>query len=79
MTPGVDRQTAPTGTRLLRGLGGKPTSPGLADHLDRWGALPHHRPAVLMDELEASGLVGHGGAWFPVASKWRYIRVCSMS
>ena len=29
------------------------------------------RRAACMDELEASGLVGHGGAWFPVATKWR--------
>ncbi len=62
-----------TATRLLHGLvGGSAPDPGLRTHLDRWGEL-HHRPQQLIDELEASGLVGHGGAWFPVAAKWRAV------
>ncbi len=62
-----------TTTRLLHGLvGGGAPDPGLRTHLDRWGEL-HHRPHRLIDELEASGLVGHGGAWFPVAAKWRAV------
>ncbi len=27
--------------------------------------------SMFLDELERSGLRGHGGAWFPVATKWR--------
>ena len=60
-------------TRLLHGLvGGGAPDPGLGTHLHRWGEL-HHQPHWLIDELEASGLVGHGGAWFPVAAKWRAV------
>ncbi len=60
-------------TRLLHGLvGGGAPGPGLGTHLDRWGEL-HHQPHRLIDELEASGLVGHGGAWFPVAAKWQAV------
>ena len=44
----------------------------LRSHLERWGEL-HHQPQRLIDELDASGLVGHGGAWFPVAAKWRAV------
>jgi NADH:ubiquinone oxidoreductase subunit F (NADH-binding) len=62
-----------TSTRLLHGLvGGGVPDPGLQSHLERWGAL-HHQPHRLLDPLEASGLVGHGGAWFPVAAKWRAV------
>jgi NADH:ubiquinone oxidoreductase subunit F (NADH-binding) len=62
-----------TSTRLLHGLiGGGVADPGLQSHLERWGEL-HHQPHRLMDQLEASGLVGHGGAWFPVAAKWRAV------
>jgi NADH:ubiquinone oxidoreductase subunit F (NADH-binding) len=53
--------------RLLHRI---PDGPGLAAHLDRWGPVRAHR---LLDELEASGLAGHGGAWFPVAAKWRSV------
>jgi NADH:ubiquinone oxidoreductase subunit F (NADH-binding) len=60
-------------TRLLHGLvGGGTPDPGLRTHLERWGEL-RHQPHRLIDELEASGLVGHGGAWFPVAAKWRAV------
>ncbi|MGA8724396.1 MAG: NADH-ubiquinone oxidoreductase-F iron-sulfur binding region domain-containing protein [Acidimicrobiales bacterium] len=63
----------PTGVdRLLAGVGGGPTP--LADHLDRWGPLPTWKGRSFLDELERSGVRGHGGAWFPVASKWRSIR-----
>ena len=62
-----------TSTRLLHGLvGGGVPDPGLRNHLERWGEL-HHQPHRLIDHLEASGLVGHGGAWFPVAAKWRAV------
>jgi NADH:ubiquinone oxidoreductase subunit F (NADH-binding) len=68
-----DARTAPeAGTRLLYGLSGDAPDPGLSAHTERWGPLrdPGGR---LIDELEASGLVGHGGAWFPVATKWRAV------
>jgi NADH:ubiquinone oxidoreductase subunit F (NADH-binding) len=45
----------------------------LAAHLEQWGALPHWTGAALLDELDASGLRGHGGAWFPVGTKWRSV------
>ena len=62
-----------TATRLLHGLVGVGApDPGLGMHLDRWGAL-RSQPRRLVDELEASGLAGHGGAWFPVAAKWRAV------
>ena len=62
-----------TTTRLLHGLvGGGVPDPGLESHLERWGEL-HHQPHRLLEQLEASGLVGHGGAWFPVAAKWRAV------
>jgi NADH:ubiquinone oxidoreductase subunit F (NADH-binding) len=53
--------------RLLHGIS---EGPGLAAHLDRWGPVRAHR---LMEELDASGLAGHGGAWFPVGAKWRSV------
>jgi NADH:ubiquinone oxidoreductase subunit F (NADH-binding) len=64
------------GARLLHGIADDPgndrgrNDPGLAAHLDRWGPVRAHR---LMEELDASGLAGHGGAWFPVADKWRSV------
>ena len=65
----------PPGTaRLLWDLPADTHSEPLARHLARWGALPSTRPADLLAELERSGLRGHGGAWFPVATKWRSVR-----
>jgi NADH:ubiquinone oxidoreductase subunit F (NADH-binding) len=61
-----------TSVRLLHGLTGQEFDPSLDQHLARWGAPPD-RYAGLLGELEASGLVGHGGAWFPVATKWRSV------
>lgn len=60
--------------RLLAGLGPDGGSLAIGDHLARWGA-PDLRAARtdLVDRLEASGLVGHGGAAFPVATKWRSV------
>jgi NADH:ubiquinone oxidoreductase subunit F (NADH-binding) len=72
--------TAPrTATRLLHGLVGGAVpdpDPGLGMHLDRWGDV-RHQPLRLINELEASGLVGHGGAWFPVGTKWRAVAEAS--
>ena len=59
-------------SRLLHGLAsGCAADPGLRTHLNRWGELTFRHG--LLDELDASGLVGHGGAWFPVATKWRAV------
>ena len=65
----------PSGTtRLLLGLSSGGGSPSLAHHVERWGALPRWRAAQFIDELDHSGLRGHGGAWFPVATKWRSVQ-----
>ncbi|HEX3841007.1 MAG TPA: NADH-ubiquinone oxidoreductase-F iron-sulfur binding region domain-containing protein [Acidimicrobiales bacterium] len=69
---------APEATALPRVLGGlspegSPVS--LEAHLARWGRAPvSSAGADLVDKLSASGLAGHGGAWFPVATKWASIR-----
>ncbi len=58
--------------RLLAGppLGGPAES--LQEHLARLGALPSGGlTRDLIAELEASGLLGRGGAGFPVGRKWR--------
>ncbi|HLO35045.1 MAG TPA: hypothetical protein VK194_03145 [Candidatus Deferrimicrobium sp.] len=58
-------------------FGGPPASSGpepYADHLVRLGRLPSRgaAPAVI-PVLEASGLLGRGGAGFPVGRKWRSV------
>jgi NADH:ubiquinone oxidoreductase subunit F (NADH-binding) len=46
----------------------------LAQHVDQWGQLPLGRAGTtLLEELDLSGLRGHGGAWFPVGTKWRSV------
>ncbi len=63
--------SAPVGpTRLLDTVGDGPVV-GLDAHLARWGTLPDVGAGALLDAVEASGLRGHGGAWFPVGTKWR--------
>lgn len=57
--------------RLLAGLDA--TTVGLRRHLDRWGMVPPRTGPQLLAEVEASGLAGHGGAWFPVGRKWRAV------
>ncbi len=47
---------------------------GIGAHRERWGPLPLWLGSSLIDELERSGLRGHGGAWFPVGTKWRSVR-----
>lgn len=42
--------------------------PDFAAHLARFGALPAVRPQAFLDDLEAAGLTGRGGAAFPA---WR--------
>ena len=60
--------------RLLAGVGPQGAAVGLVEHLDRWGSVPTWRGTTFLDELDASGLRGHGGAWFPVGTKWRSVR-----
>src|SRR5207244_12010663 len=48
-----------------------PESP--APHRQRLGPLPALAPAQLIAELEGSGLLGRGGAGFPVGRKWRSV------
>jgi NADH:ubiquinone oxidoreductase subunit F (NADH-binding) len=53
-----------------------PSGPGpesLASHRQRLGPLPALAPAHLIAELEGSGLLGRGGAGFPVGRKWRSV------
>ncbi|MGH8996191.1 MAG: NADH-ubiquinone oxidoreductase-F iron-sulfur binding region domain-containing protein [Acidimicrobiales bacterium] len=61
--------------RLLAGTTANGATVSIEDHLSRWGAPPVRTAgADLIDKLSAAGLAGHGGAWFPVATKWRSIR-----
>jgi NADH:ubiquinone oxidoreductase subunit F (NADH-binding) len=67
---------APEATALPRLLGGltPEAAVGIREHLARWGTAPVRSAAAdLVDQLSASGLAGHGGAWFPVGTKWRSI------
>ncbi len=45
----------------------------LATHQQRLGPLPALPRGELIAELEASGLLGRGGAGFPVGRKWRAV------
>jgi NADH:ubiquinone oxidoreductase subunit F (NADH-binding) len=64
---------APTGpARLLDGIGTADVV-RLDAHLARWGALPEVPARSLLDAVDRSGLRGHGGAWFPVGTKWRSV------
>jgi len=73
LTVHEEAKAAPAGgRRLLHGLSAGGADPGLQTHLDRWGDL-RLRKSRLIDELDGAGLVGHGGAWFPVSTKWRSV------
>lgn len=50
-----------------------PGAESLAAHQQRLGPLPAIRSGELIAELEASGLLGRGGAGFPVGRKWRAV------
>jgi NADH:ubiquinone oxidoreductase subunit F (NADH-binding) len=59
-----------------RVLAGPPAAAGpesIDDHLARLGRLPSGRPAAVIPMMESSGLVGRGGAGFPVGRKWRSV------
>ena len=61
--------------RLLAGFGEEPMTQ-LSGHLSVHGPLPDLStlsPEELMDEVEESGLRGHGGASFPMAKKMRSV------
>src|SRR5207248_4727264 len=45
----------------------------LPAHLLRLGPMPALPSGALIAELEASGLLGRGGAGFPVGRKWRAV------
>ncbi len=67
--------TTATLPRLLTGIGDGPIT-ALDLHLDLHGELPDLRrwaPQQIIDLLEQSGLRGHGGASFPVATKMRAV------
>lgn len=61
----------PSTRRLLAGppLDAGPES--LDAHLARLGPVPSGAARHAIDELEAAGLLGRGGAGFPVGAKWR--------
>jgi NADH:ubiquinone oxidoreductase subunit F (NADH-binding) len=64
----TDRST----TRLLSGPSLAGAAEGLGSHTSRLGPLPRGiDSSSLVTELEASGLLGRGGAGFPVGRKWR--------
>jgi NADH:ubiquinone oxidoreductase subunit F (NADH-binding) len=78
--PSVRRGDAPALPRVLAGIPARGVLT-LERHLDVHGALPQVRTgrrrrarehaAMLIDEIERSGLLGHGGAAFPTATKMR--------
>jgi NADH:ubiquinone oxidoreductase subunit F (NADH-binding) len=63
----------------MSGRLGIDTRSSLAQHVSALGPLPslHPRrgghPGVLVDEVEAAGLRGRGGGWFPTATKLRAV------
>jgi NADH:ubiquinone oxidoreductase subunit F (NADH-binding) len=74
-TKPAPRSDATALPRLLAGLRSDGAVVGIDEHLARWGPAPLQVAGTdLIDALGASGLSGHGGAWFPVATKWRSLR-----
>jgi len=62
----------PTANRLLAGPGLGHPPERLHEHLARLGPLPRDDARRdLIENLESSGLLGRGGAGFPVGRKWR--------
>ena len=65
---------APGFPRLLSALPSPDSVVDLEAHGTHWGALPlRSARTTLLDQLDVSGLRGHGGAWFPVGAKWRAV------
>jgi NADH:ubiquinone oxidoreductase subunit F (NADH-binding) len=75
IAPVATRLGPPPGTaRLLSGPTPAAGAERLAGHLERLGPLPRRRDAGdVIRSLEASGLLGRGGAGFPVGRKWRSV------
>ena len=66
--------THQTAQRLLAGPPLDGTAERLSAHVARLGALPRGEGVRdLIPTLEASGLLGRGGAGFPVGRKWRTV------
>ncbi len=60
--------------RLLDGPDPRLGAESLSSHLARLGPLPRSgAPAGVIVEIERSGLLGRGGAAFPVGTKWRHV------
>ena len=62
--------------RLLRAIHPRHGAVSLAEHLNAHGPIPHARPGwgrTMLGEIEASGLLGRGGAGFPTGRKWRTV------
>ena len=60
-------------TRLLAGPMPAAGAETYAAQTARLGLLPSLAPGVLIPEIERSGLLGRGGAAFPVGTKWRHV------
>jgi NADH:ubiquinone oxidoreductase subunit F (NADH-binding) len=59
--------------RLLAGWYDERRPASLADHVARFGDMPDNRDDQLIDELQAAGLAGRGGAGFPTHRKLRAV------
>ncbi len=70
-----------TGTKLLMTFPVTATSHSLADYRARGGyralekALKEMKPEDVTREVTASGVLGHGGAAFPVGRKWAVVKL----
>jgi NADH-quinone oxidoreductase subunit F len=67
-------------TRVVRDINGFIDPTSIDDYLARDGykalakVVSDNDPVSVIDEIEASGLRGRGGAGFPAGRKWRYCR-----
>jgi NADH:ubiquinone oxidoreductase subunit F (NADH-binding) len=60
--------------RIFAGPAAAAGAESFGDHAARLGGLPRGRAAAaIIPTLEASGLLGRGGAGFPVGRKWRTV------
>lgn len=74
----TDTSAAVTASRLLAGYADENRTADLAAHSRRYGDLTdvlaqYGDPESLIDVVEVSGLVGHGGAGFPTGRKMRTV------
>ncbi len=67
-------------TRIVRAVNGYIDPASIDDYISRGGyqalakVLADDSPEAVIDEVEAAGLRGRGGAGFPAGTKWRYCR-----